>query len=223
MRSCTAQSFVTKAVLLEPPQTLPSLRTLTPPLSRPRRRPSMDSPRYPSPRVPWEVIEQVIDRSRDRPKTLQSLVLTCRQLLPHTRLIIFDRVRFNSRAHVFAFVDFLRENPHLMPVVRSIIIWPPDLAPFPLLSILPSLSEIEFTRTQLNQLDVLPELGLRQSILVAFQHQIDVPPELVLHRSTLTGFQRFGTSIRTLHLSHLHFKTCMSFFRMLIAFVHVTH
>ena len=163
-------------------------------------QPHMDSPGH---RLPWEVIERVVDHSYGRPETLKSFTLTCRQLLPGTRRVIFTHVQFNSRDHVFAFVDFLRENPHLIPVVHSITVWPPDLAPVPLLSILPNLSEIRFT-------------PLRAGCFY-------VPPELGLHQSTLTCFQHFGTSIHTLHLLHVHFKTYMPFARVLSAFVHATH
>ena len=101
----------------------------------------MDSPR---PRLPWEVIERAIDHSRGRSKTLRSVALTCRQLLARTRLVMFVHVRFDNRDHVFAFVEFLQENSHLMLIVHSITVWPSDLAPFPLLHILPNLREIKF-------------------------------------------------------------------------------
>ncbi|KAM5536732.1 hypothetical protein V8D89_009659, partial [Ganoderma adspersum] len=91
------------------------------------------------PRLPWEVIERAIDQSRGSVETLRSLALTCHQLLPRTRIVLFSRVQFNDRDHVFAFVDFLQENSHLMPFIRSIAVWPSDLAPFPLLYILPNL------------------------------------------------------------------------------------
>lgn len=58
---------------------------------------------------------------------------------------MFTRVRFKSRDHLFAFVDFLQDNPHLKPIVRSFIVQPIDLAPFPLLYILSNLSEIAST------------------------------------------------------------------------------
>ena len=154
-------------------------------------------------RLPWEVIERVIDHSRGHPKTLKILALTCRQLLPRTRLFMFSSIRFDSRDHVFAFVDFLQKNPHLMPVVRSIVVWPPDLAPFPLLHILPNLSEIK--------LDDPRPRGV----------QARRPLELYLHPSSLTCIQRFGMHIRTLHLSGLRFTGLVSFARVILAFPNI--
>ena len=161
----------------------------------------MDSPRRP--RLPWEVIERVIDHSRGRAKTLKNLALTCRQLLPRTRLMMFAYIRFNSRDDVFAFVDLLKTNPHLLPVVCSIKVWPPDLAPFPLLHMLPSLLEIEFAPMTWSRSGIFPELGL--------------------HQSSLACFQRFGTNIRTLRLSRLPFKGIIPFARVLLAFKNATH
>ncbi len=155
-----------------------------------------------APLLPWEVIERAVDQFHGHPKTLRSLALTCRQLLPRTRVVMFARVRFETREHVFAFVDFLQKNPLLKPVVRSIAVWPPDLAPVPLLRILPSLSEIEFTSDDQNT-------------------DLDLAPHM--HQSSLTCFLLLGTHIRTLSLSRLDFETCISFARVLLAFVNVTH
>ena len=153
------------------------------------------------PRLPWEVMERAIEYSRGHLKTLWSLALTCRQLLPRARLVMFSHVRFGTRDHVFAFVDYLHQNPHLKPAVRSITVWPPNLAPIPLLRILPSLREIIFTSN----------------------NRVDLDLALHMHQSTLTCFRLFGTHIRTLSLSHLDFDTDVSFARMLLAFVNTTH
>ena len=169
--------------------------------SLPTPRLPMDSP---GPRLPWAVIERVIKYSRDHPRTLWSLSLTCHQLLPRTRVVMFARVRFRSREHVFAFVSFLAQNPDLMPFVRSIAIWPTDLAPVPLLRILPNLCKIRFL-----------------SHSSEFEGRAVDWPEL--HQFTLTYFRLLGTNIQTLHFSHLRFKTSMSFTRVLVTFGNITH
>ncbi len=173
---------------------LPSL--LTPPRPPPHPRLTMDPPR-----LPWEVIERVIYHSQCRPNALRNFALTCRQLRPRSHLLMFAQVRFKNRDHVLAFVDFLHDNPHLKPAVRSIAVGPNDLAPFPLLYILPSLSELHFVSRvgQSEPRDTFPDL----------------------HLSTFTCCERFGTNITTLRLSRLCFATYLSFSRVLLAFANV--
>ncbi|KAI1781619.1 hypothetical protein LXA43DRAFT_908258 [Ganoderma leucocontextum] len=141
-----------------------------------------------APQLPWEVIERIIDHSGDHPKSLRSFSLTCRQLRPRSRCVLFTRLDFKSRDCVFAFVDFLQDNPHLTPFVRSIVVRPSDFAPFPLLHILPNLSEIGFTSRE------------------CFTARPDTVSAL-WHQSSLTCSQRFGTHIQTLHLFCLSFAT----------------
>ncbi|KAM5530353.1 hypothetical protein V8D89_015972, partial [Ganoderma adspersum] len=91
-----------------------------------------------SPRLPWEVIERVIDNSVRRPNTLCSISLTCRQLRPRSHLAMFRRIQLESSDHVFAFVAFLLANPQLKPLVCTIIVTPTAFGPS-LLSILPNI------------------------------------------------------------------------------------
>lgn len=155
-----------------------------------------------SPQLPWEVIEQTINHCRGHPKMLWSLSITCHQLLPRTCLMMFAHVWFENRDHVFVFVDFLQKNPFLKLAIHLIAIWPPNLAPIPLLRILPSLSKIEFISN-----DQEANLGLAVHI----------------HQSTLACFQLCRSHIRTLCLSHLDFEMLISFAWLLLAFVNVTH
>ena len=157
-----------------------------------------------SPRLPWEVIERVIDRSGDDPKSLCSLSLTCRQLHPRSRRLLFTRLDFKSRDRVFAFVDFIQDNPHLKRSVRSIVVRPADFAPWPLLHILPNLSEVGFTSREC--------FAARPDAVSASWHQ-----------SSLTCSQRFGSHVQTLHLFCLSFATYLSFARALLAFASIAH
>lgn len=157
-----------------------------------------------SPRLPWEVIERVIDRSGEDPKSLCNLSLTCHQLHPRSRCLLFTRLDFKSRDSVFAFVDFLQDNPHLKRSVRSIVVRPDDFAPWPLLHILPNLSEVGFTSRE---------------CFTARPDAIAAP----WHQSSLTCSQRFGTHIQTLHLFCLSFANYLPFARALLAFTSIAH
>ena len=201
----------------------------------------MDSPQYPPPRLPWEVIERVIDCFRGRPETLQILALTCRQLLPRCRLAIFARVWFRDRGHVLKSVKFLRDeaNSHLKPFIRSIVIWPADFEPH-LLCNLPNLSEIWFSlkfrpRTFDKKVDDdTYDTGDDEYDIDSNEYDRDSngydidngPPRSRfpdLHLHTYSCFKRLGTHVRTLHLSSLQFDTLDSFARVILAFPHITH
>ncbi|KAI1795733.1 hypothetical protein LXA43DRAFT_991900 [Ganoderma leucocontextum] len=151
------------------------------------------------PQLPCEVIERIIGHSSDHPDTLNSFSFTCSRLRPRALCLMVGRVTLWSRNRTFAFVDFVRAKPHLKPLVRSIVVDPTEFAPFPLLHILPNLSEIEFTSWLLSR------------------------NILALHPSCLTCFQRFGTQIQTLHLSGLSFATYLPFARLLLAFANISH
>ena len=153
--------------------------------------------------LPWEVLERMIDLSGDHCNVLRGFSLTCQQLLPRSRWVLFSRLDFKNRERVFAFVDFLDDNPHLKAVVRSVMVRPDDFAPFPLLYILPNLSEIRFKSGEcLIAAHILPTIW---------------------HQSSLACSQRFGANIRTLHLSCLSFATYLPFARALLAFTSVRH
>ena len=156
-----------------------------------------------SPRLPLEVIEQVIDGSADHPKTLQHLALTCCRLRPRARLVMFARVRFKNHDQICEFVDFLQDNPHLKLVVRSITM-PPIAFPGPsLLSILPNLSSIKCAPPQNS-----PAGGAHF---------------LALHHTSLACSRRIGRCIQTLCLSNIFFRTSPEFIQLLLAFQNITH
>ncbi|KAI1785780.1 WD40-repeat-containing domain protein, partial [Ganoderma leucocontextum] len=152
-----------------------------------------------SPLLPWEVIERIIGHFVGHPQTLCSFSLTCRQLRPRAFCLMMARVTLKSRTRTFAFVNFLRDNPHLKPFVHSIVVEPTDFPPFPLLPTLSNLSEIGFTSRK------------------------DNPALSALHHSTLTCFHRFGTHIRTLRLFRISFATYLPFARILLAFPNMVH
>ena len=162
-----------------------------------------------SPYLPWEVIERVIGHSRGEPTSLRAFSLTCRELLPRSRCVMLAAgVRLKNRDHAFALADFLQDNPHLKRLIRSIIVRPDDLPPFPLLRILSDLSEITFSTPN-------PIVNARSAstrpIIPAF------------HPSNFTGFRLLGSHIRTLHLVRVTFATPLAFAQLLLAFTSIFH
>ncbi len=155
------------------------------------------------PRLPWEVIERMIEHSGDHPKALSSFSLTCHQLRPRSCRVRFAQVEFRSRDHVLAFINMLQDNPDVKLFVRSMVIQPNVLSSFPLLHMLPHLSEITFRQ---------------QSWLRAHP---DCPPPM--YQSSLTYFRRFGSHIRSLHLFGLCFVTTLPFARLLLALPNIVH
>ena len=153
------------------------------------------------PRLPWEVVERIIEHSGDYPKTLSSFSLTCRQLRPRTCCVRFDQTECRDEDHVLAFRNLLQDSPDLKCFVRLIAVQPDALSSFPLLHLLPRLPEIVFRR---------PSRSHGGS---------DSPP--VMYQSSLTYFRRFGTHIHSLRLSSLSFATDLQLARLLLAFPNV--
>ncbi|TBU44970.1 hypothetical protein BD309DRAFT_957171 [Dichomitus squalens] len=148
-----------------------------------------------SPHLAWELIERIISHSGDDRRTLYSFSLTCRQLRPRSLCILVADVDITERARVVAFRDFLEAYPYFCPFVRSIGADPTTFMPFPLLHILPNL-----TNTQWSTPSKQPQV------------------KLSLPQPLLTCYRRFGTNITSLSLSQLFFKTFQEFCRVLLAF-----
>lgn len=181
-----------------------------------------------SPRLSWELIEQVIDLSGRRPNTLCSLSLTCRQLRPRSRLVMFSRVQLESSDHVFAFVAFLLANPELRPFVHTVIVTPAAFGPS-LLYILPNLGSIECVdELQLEEPED-EEDGDNESTNAPYLMQgIARTPyvhrtSLNIHHTSLACFKRLGAHIRTLRLNSVSFPTSLAFAQVLSAFSRITH
>ena len=177
-----------------------------------------------TPRLPWEVIERVIDISCGRPNTLCSLALTCRQLRPRSHVVMFGRIQLESSDHVFDFVAFLQANSQLKTLVRTIVVTPAAFGPS-LLYILPNLSSIECVdESQLEE----PEDEHEQDEIFNIPDRAHPPTSVRVHRSlaihhiSLACFTRLGAHIRTLHLNSVSFPTTLSLAQMLLSFAHIT-
>ena len=133
-----------------------------------------------------------------------SFSLVCRQLRLRSLYVRPDQVEFRSRDHVLAFVNLLRDSPSLNSYVRSLVLQPGNvLSSFPLLHMLPRLSEVIFRQ---------PPQGQKGSNSLPAMYQ-----------SGLTYFRRFGTHIHSLQLSDISFETPLPFFRLLLAFPNMAH
>ena len=152
------------------------------------------------PRLPWEVLERIIDHCSGHFNTLCCLSATCRQLRPRSQRVTFARVDLTQSKErgVFPFIAFLQANPDLQPLVLSIIVRPTDLGPS-LLYLLPNLSSIECISS-----------GPAEA------------PTLHLHRTSLACFRRLGTRVQTLHLLDVSFSTSLAFVHLLLAFDRLT-
>ncbi len=117
---------------------------------------------------------------------------------------MFASIALKSREHAFGFIDFLQDNPHLKPLVSSIIFSPTSFGPS-LLYILPNLSEIECLSPKPRSKSEKPH------------------PLPDLHHSSLACFRRLGTHVRTLRLYHVRFPTSLAFARVILALTNLTY
>lgn len=157
---------------------------------------------YPSPRLPWEVLERIVGHSSTR--TICRFSLTCRELRPRSRCLLVSDVTFHNRNKIFDFCDFLKAKPDLKPLVRSLLVDPNHFCPFPLLHMLPNLSKIKLGET------VFPPGGVLLPVTI--------------NQSTLTSCRFLSTNIQSLTLFDLQFQgTPIQFLHALSAFTSIIH
>ena len=185
-----------------------------------------------SPRLPWEVIEWVINLSSHRPNTLCNLALTCRHLRRPSHLAMFGKVQLESSDHVFAFVAFLQANPELQPFVHTIVVTPAAFGPS-VLYVLPNLSSIECVdESQLGEPEDEDGEGEQEREGEGEDERLHIPDymrpptsvnrSLDLHPSSLACFKQLGAHIRTLRLNSVSFPTSLAFVQTLLAFSSIT-
>ncbi|TBU26559.1 hypothetical protein BD311DRAFT_667400 [Dichomitus squalens] len=150
--------------------------------------------------LPVEVIESVIDRCSRDTDTILAFALTCRDLHPRSTLVLFTDVRPRSRDRLFDLCDVLKAKPERQPFVQSLSIHWETFAPYPLLSILPSLRHITF--------DTFETYGERP---------------ILCHPSTLLCCRLSGIGIRSLTIAYTEFPTGGAFLQFLSAFPSIEH
>lgn len=150
----------------------------------------------PAPRIPWEIIERVIDHAVDSSRTLYSLTLTCSNLRPRGTIVLFYHIKPKNRDQLFIIHAVLQANPHLQPCVRLLSIPSPEFSPHPLLRMLPNLSEINL------------------------EHNGDRLRErpIAFHPSVLKYCHHYGKDIRTLSLRNIRFLSPSAFSDILLSF-----
>ncbi|TBU38019.1 hypothetical protein BD309DRAFT_931434 [Dichomitus squalens] len=158
------------------------------------RLPLLNPPTMRSLALPVEVIESVVDCCSEDTYTILAFTLTCRDLHPRSIRVLFTEVRLRNRDRLFALCDVLKARPERQPMVQSLSVMWERFAPFPLLSILPSLRHITFFRS-----------GFRLG-------------GVQCHQSTLLCCRRFGGGLRSLTIRHARFTSCTAFLRFLSAF-----
>ena len=151
----------------------------------------------PKPALPWEVIERVIDQSSEHVLSLRNFALTCHQLYPRSIFALFYNAKLESRKQIFAFCDVLQAKHELRPIVDTLSIHVEEFAPFPLLSLLPS---------------------LRSLTLYASEETDEYPGVISTHESILHCCRQHGQGIRSLTFRGVWFTGCTSFIRFISAF-----
>ena len=162
-----------------------------------------------SPSLPWEVIERVIGHSADSTEALYSFTLTCSDLRPRSTILLLGCVTggLKNRDQLLALCAFLQAEPHLRPCVRSITIPADEFSPYPLLRILPNLSEIKLTKIR----------GARRGRSPMF---LFPPPDIEptnIHASVLKCCHQLGQHIQTLSLQDLFFSSLSTLSDLLLS------
>ena len=148
------------------------------------------------------MIERIIEHASDDLDLLCNCSLTCRQLYPRSSALIISQFIFvHSKDRMSAFCDFLQEKPKLQSFIQSIIIFPANFPPYPLINLLPHLKTLFLTSK-----------GYKEHYIQQER------PAIVLHSIILSCYYSFGKRIRNLSLSHLSFRTSYDLFRLLLAF-----
>ena len=72
--------------------------------------------------LPLEILERIIDGSRDDVRTLQAVGLTCRTLIHRTRVHLFGTIRLSSQRALQLLCEALNGNPSLKTHVRQLAV-----------------------------------------------------------------------------------------------------
>ena len=153
----------------------------------------------PSPALPWEVIERVINHSADSIITLCNFTLTCRELRPRSTMVLLCRIEFKTRNQIFSLCAVLQAKPYLQPFLRWVKIPVSEFSPVPLLRVLPNPLEIEFFDNRAHP---------------GGWHY----PVTLFHPAVTRHCRQFGRHIRTLSFKNLTFPSIWEFSDILLSF-----
>ena len=170
--------------------------------------------------LPWEVIERAVEHLWDHTATLYSVSLTCHQLCIRSTTLLWAHVKIRSRDHGLYLCQFLREAPHIQPLILSIAVPSACLTP----SLLNSFDNV----SSVTIFSPVVDISSITNVVPQKEYLSSIPGgngecTLHLHLSSLTCYQRLATRIHTLHLLDLSFATSMGFARVLLAFCNIKH
>ncbi|TBU34204.1 hypothetical protein BD311DRAFT_793898 [Dichomitus squalens] len=154
-----------------------------------------------------EVAELVVDQLSDDVPSLRNVALVCHELLPRARFHLFIHIGVRNKEQMNALPEFLREKPHICPLVRCVTISTTDdelhsftifeRVPVPLLTRLPNLRRWKVTN-----------------------HALDFKGQhwLSLSQSTIASLHKYAARIGHLSINTLSFSGCVDLVRFVSAF-----
>ena len=157
--------------------------------------------------LPVEIAENIIDFLNEDSTTLSTFSLSCRALLPRSRLHLFAHIRISTIEQMRSASQFLDGRPWLHQLVQRVTTTTElggrapyatlEVVPIPLLKRLPNLYEWRIIDT------CTDEAAKRQ-----------YSP----HPLTLSGFRHHGIKIQCLTINGLEFPSIADLGRLLLAF-----
>ena len=73
---------------------------------------------------PIDIEEHIIDQLVDHFASLRRCSLTCKAWVPRTRFHLFGTIRIATKTAWNAVLDYFQNNPHMRPLVRSLLVAP---------------------------------------------------------------------------------------------------
>lgn len=175
--------------------------------SGPRPLVQLEDDTAPSPTLPIEVLEEVINQVSGDSGSLRDLSLLCKAFLPRTRFWLFAAITIRNVAQMESSHEFLDAHPWVPPLVRKVT--------------LESRLGRDYRRPNIPLLDIfrvhlftrLPHL--RTWGLNAY---VGTGAHLSLHRSTLVCYRTYGRHIQELELAGIPFQDVSHFSQLVSAF-----
>ena len=162
------------------------------------------------PVLPIEILEEVVDQSRDNSTSLRQLSLTCSKLLPRARFHLFAAIMIQTIQQLEYFPAFLDSRPWLLPLVQKITLFA---------RVLPDNSERNIHLLEVVPVHVLSRLpNLRIWAMGRGISNVDKGPRLSFNRSTLRCYRKYGGHIQCLQLSSLLLDDISDFIGLVSAF-----
>ena len=73
---------------------------------------------------PIDIEEHIIDQLVDHFASVRRCSLTCKAWVPRTRFHLFGTIRIATKTAWNAVLDYFQNNPHMRPLVRSLLVAP---------------------------------------------------------------------------------------------------